>query len=204
MSYENNHFDFNRDPCLSCLFGVCSRRTLQLDKTVDFSTFKTYKWVTLQDAAKLDDITAKNIKAAVDSQLASKGLTKVDTDNADLFVAIQAAVGQEQQFTPTAAAGDMGRDGMAAAGMDPEARQRQQGRHRQSTKANSPSTFTVRRNIKISKTVYCFEGYLAQLVTAAYEDTAHSSVRSLHLQRRLSRTAMYCRTFLINSGAALE
>jgi hypothetical protein len=69
------------------------------DKTADFSKFKTYTWVTLKDAAKLDDITEKNIKTAVDTQLASKGLTRVDGDQADLYVGIQAAVGQDKQFT---------------------------------------------------------------------------------------------------------
>jgi hypothetical protein len=69
------------------------------DKTADFSKFKTYKWVTLKDAAPLDAITEKNIKAAVDQQLTGKGLTKVETDQADLYVGIQAAVGQDKQFT---------------------------------------------------------------------------------------------------------
>ena len=69
------------------------------DKTADFSKFKTYKWVTLKDAAPLDAITDKNIKTAVDQQLASKGLTRVESDQADLYVGIQAAVGQDKQFT---------------------------------------------------------------------------------------------------------
>lgn len=69
------------------------------DKNADFSKFKTYKWVTLKDAAKVDDITDKNIKSALDAELAKKGLQKVDADNADLYVGYQAAVGQEKQFT---------------------------------------------------------------------------------------------------------
>lgn len=85
------------------LFFVCSAAAQDVrynfDKTADFSKYKTYKWVTLENATKLDDITEKNIKASVDNQLAAKGLTKVDEDNADLFVGTQAAVGQEKQFT---------------------------------------------------------------------------------------------------------
>jgi Domain of unknown function (DUF4136) len=69
------------------------------DKNTDFSKFKTYKWVTLKGAAKVNDIVDNNIKAAIDKELAAKGLTKVDTDTADLFVGYQAAVGQQQQFT---------------------------------------------------------------------------------------------------------
>lgn len=69
------------------------------DRDADFSKFKTYKWVTLKNAAKLDDLVDKQIKAAVDAELARKGLSKVDDDNADLYVGYQAAVGQEKQFT---------------------------------------------------------------------------------------------------------
>jgi hypothetical protein len=69
------------------------------DKDTDFSKFKTYKWVTLKDAPKVNDILDKNIKAAIDAELATKGLTKVEQDNADLFVGYQAGVGQEKQFT---------------------------------------------------------------------------------------------------------
>jgi len=69
------------------------------DKDTDFARFKTYKWVVLKDAPKVDDITDKQIKAAVDAQLAGKGLIKVDDDSANLYVAYQAGVGQEKQFT---------------------------------------------------------------------------------------------------------
>jgi hypothetical protein len=69
------------------------------DKNTDFSRFKTYKWVSLKDAPQVNDLTAKQIKAAVDSELTTKGLTKVDDDNANLYVAYQAGIGQEKQFT---------------------------------------------------------------------------------------------------------
>src|SRR5947199_4592276 len=69
------------------------------DKNTDFSKFKTYKWVTLKDAAKLDALLEKQIIAAVDTELTTKGLTKVDDDSANLYVGYQAGVGQEKQFT---------------------------------------------------------------------------------------------------------
>jgi hypothetical protein len=69
------------------------------DKHSDFSTFKTYKWVKLKDAVKVNDIVEKQIIAAVDSELATKGLSKVDGDDADLYIGYQAAVGEEKQFT---------------------------------------------------------------------------------------------------------
>lgn len=68
------------------------------DKDTDFSKFKTYKWVSIKGAEKENDLVDKQIKSAVDAQLATKGLTKVEGDNADLYVGYQAAVGQEKQF----------------------------------------------------------------------------------------------------------
>lgn len=69
------------------------------DKQTDFSKFKTYKWVNIQGAQKVDDLRDKQIKSAVDSALSQKGLTKTDTENADLYLGYQAGLGQEKQFT---------------------------------------------------------------------------------------------------------
>ena len=69
------------------------------DKNADFSKFKTYKWVSLKDAATVNNLVDKQIKDTVDAELATKGLTKVDDDSANLYVGYQAGVGQEKQFT---------------------------------------------------------------------------------------------------------
>jgi hypothetical protein len=69
------------------------------DKDTDFSRFKTYKWVAIKDAAQVDDLTDKQIKSSLDTELAKKGLTKVEGDNADLLIGYQAAIGTEKQFT---------------------------------------------------------------------------------------------------------
>lgn len=69
------------------------------DKDKDFSKFKTYKWVSIKDADQVDELTSKRIMAAVDSELATKGLTKTDSDTADLYLAYQTAIGTEKQFT---------------------------------------------------------------------------------------------------------
>ncbi len=68
------------------------------DKSASFSNYKTYRWVELKEAAKVSDLMDKQIKAAVDAELATKGLTRVDGDNADLFIGYQGAIGQEKQF----------------------------------------------------------------------------------------------------------
>jgi hypothetical protein len=68
------------------------------DKSANFSQFKTYKWVEIKDATKVSDLVDKQIKSAVESELATKGLTKVDGDKADLYIGYQPAIGQEKQF----------------------------------------------------------------------------------------------------------
>lgn len=72
---------------------------LQLSETGDFSKYKMYAWVNLKDTAKLNDITENEIKAEVDNELWSKGLTKFEPDKPDLFVTLQTAIDPEQQFT---------------------------------------------------------------------------------------------------------
>jgi hypothetical protein len=69
------------------------------DKDTDFSKLKTFKWVTIKDASKLDDLRDKQIKDAVEAELAKKGLTNTEADTADLYVGYQAGIGTEKQFT---------------------------------------------------------------------------------------------------------
>ena len=69
------------------------------DKEKDFSKYKTYKWVPIKGADLPDDLTQKALTSAIDAQLATKGLTKTDSDDADLYVGYQTALGQEKEFT---------------------------------------------------------------------------------------------------------
>jgi hypothetical protein len=69
------------------------------DKDKDFSKYKTYKWVTIKDADQPDELTGKRIVAAVDAELATKGLTKTEDETADIYLAYQTAIGTEKQFT---------------------------------------------------------------------------------------------------------
>jgi hypothetical protein len=65
---------------------------------VSFSKFHTYKWVTVEGATYPNQILDTQIKNSIDAQLSSKGLTKVDGDKADLYVAYQGSIGQEKQW----------------------------------------------------------------------------------------------------------
>jgi len=68
------------------------------DKNADFNKFKTYRWVPIKDAQPINDIVAKQITSSIDAQLATKGLSKVDSDKADLYIGYQTAIGQDKQF----------------------------------------------------------------------------------------------------------
>ncbi len=81
----------------------------------DFSKYKTYKWVELEGGAHPDQIVGEQIKQAVDSQLASRGLAKIDSDKADLYVAYQVAVNQERQWNAYGLGGPVRWGGMGTA-----------------------------------------------------------------------------------------
>src|ERR1700740_2129136 len=87
------------------LFAFGVGRTLaqdvryDFDKDKDFSKYKTYKWVDIKGAEMPDELTQKALTSAIDTQLAAKGLTKTDSDNADLYIGYQTALGQEKEFT---------------------------------------------------------------------------------------------------------
>jgi hypothetical protein len=69
------------------------------DKSADFSKYHTYKWVDVKSQQKVDDLVNNQIRSSIDQQLASKGLTKTDSDTADLYVGYQVAINTEKQAT---------------------------------------------------------------------------------------------------------
>ena len=51
---------------------------------VDFSKFKTYKWVEVKGTDHANQLTEKQIKDAIDTALAGKGLQKTDSETEEL------------------------------------------------------------------------------------------------------------------------
>lgn len=74
--------------------GVAQGVRYDFDKDKDFSKYKTYKWLGVKDADKTDDLTL----SAMDAELATKGLTKTDSDEADLYI-YPTIIGSEKQST---------------------------------------------------------------------------------------------------------
>lgn len=83
-----------------CLGGVALGQgvTYNYDQGTDFSKFKSYKWVEVSGASYPDAMLDKQIKSAIDSQLALKGLTMRSGDPADLYVAYQIGVDKEKSI----------------------------------------------------------------------------------------------------------
>ncbi|HXY49023.1 MAG TPA: DUF4136 domain-containing protein [Terriglobales bacterium] len=81
----------------------------------DFSKYHTYKWVNIEGGAHPNQIMDAEIKQSVDSQMATKGFSKVDSDKADLYVGYQIAVDQEKQWNGYGMGGGVRWGGMASA-----------------------------------------------------------------------------------------
>jgi hypothetical protein len=69
------------------------------DKQASFAAFKTYKWVAIKGAQQVSELADRQIRDAVDAELAKKGLTKTDGESADLFIGYQAAINTEKEYT---------------------------------------------------------------------------------------------------------
>jgi Domain of unknown function (DUF4136) len=67
------------------------------DRSANFKAYKTYQWVDTNPIQVGDQLLDKNIKRAVDEQLAGKGLRHVESDG-DLLISYQAAISKEKQF----------------------------------------------------------------------------------------------------------
>jgi hypothetical protein len=93
----------------TCLVGIAMAQSVSYnyDQKANFAQYKTYKWVTIEGVAAPDQLIDNDIKQAIDTQLASKGLTKVE-DGAQLFIAYQVSISQEKQITTFSSGGSWG------------------------------------------------------------------------------------------------
>jgi hypothetical protein len=83
--------------CLSAL-AMAQKVACQYDRSLDFSQFHTYKWVTVGNSSGISQATAENIVNLVNAQLAQKRLTPVVGDRVpDLYVAYQISVAPQQR-----------------------------------------------------------------------------------------------------------
>jgi hypothetical protein len=100
---------------LACGLMLAQDVTTNSMPGVSFSKYHTYKWVPIEGAAAPNQIVDAQIKQSVDTQLATKGLTKTDSDNADLDIGYQTAVNQEKQWNAYGTGGVRWGGGMGTA-----------------------------------------------------------------------------------------
>ena len=84
---------------LLCLGAAAFAQDVQFDydRSANFSVYKTYNWIDYKQVEPGDQLLDQDIKRAVDSQLAGKGLRRVETGG-DLIVGYQAGISQEKEF----------------------------------------------------------------------------------------------------------
>ena len=82
-----------------CLGVMASAQDVHFDydRSANFGAYKTYRWVDAPAGRATDQLMDQNIKRAVDGQLASKGMQRVDSGG-DVQVSYQVAVEQEKAF----------------------------------------------------------------------------------------------------------
>lgn len=67
------------------------------DQSVNFTGFKTYNWVTIQGATYPNSLQDAQIRAAIDSTLKSKGMTKVDSGG-QVYVGYQLSMQDQKEW----------------------------------------------------------------------------------------------------------
>jgi len=68
------------------------------DTKVDFTQYKTYKWVDITGAKYPNQLTDMQIRQAIDSVLSMKGMVKKDSGDVNAYVAYQISVQQSTQY----------------------------------------------------------------------------------------------------------
>ena len=84
---------------LACLGVAALAQDVQFDydRSANFNAYKTYQWVDYKRVDVGDQLLDRDIKRAVDEQLAGKGLQRVGSGG-DLVVGYQASISQEKEF----------------------------------------------------------------------------------------------------------
>lgn len=74
---------------------------------VNFAKYHTYKWISIEGATYPNQIVDAQIKQSIDGQLSAKGLTKTDSDKADLYIGYQVSIDSEKQWNAYGMGGGM-------------------------------------------------------------------------------------------------
>jgi hypothetical protein len=100
---------------LACVTVPAQDVTTNSMPGADFSKYHSYKWVPIDGAVVPNQIVDAQIKQSIDSELATKGLTKTDGEKADLLIGYQISITQEKQWNAYGTGGMRWGGGMASA-----------------------------------------------------------------------------------------
>jgi len=100
---------------LACTLTPAQDVTSNAMPGADFTKYHTYKWVPIEGAVQPNQIVDAQIKQAVDTQLAGKGLTKTDGEKADLLIGYQVSISQSKEWNAYSTGGMRWGGGMASA-----------------------------------------------------------------------------------------
>ncbi len=90
------------------------------DDEADFSSYKTFSWVKIDGAVVVDDLSDRQIRDAIEREIATKGLQPAAGGDGDLQLGYQVSVDQQQQMNTMGTnwgAGPMWRGGYGGMGM---------------------------------------------------------------------------------------
>jgi hypothetical protein len=82
--------------------------SFNFDKTADFTKYKTYHWEKHPNSMDIDPLTITQLGAALDAELAKKGLTRMEQGSTDLAIVFQLAVKNEKELTTFSSGYGMG------------------------------------------------------------------------------------------------
>ena len=84
----------------ACLPAVTTAQDVSYNyaREADVSKYKTYKWVDIEGSQVFNQLLDKDIRGAIEAQLATKGLTKSESDP-QLFIAYQLSINEEKRIT---------------------------------------------------------------------------------------------------------
>jgi len=96
--------------------AAAQKVSTNFDQTVDFTQFKTYNWVLIQGATYPNSLQDAQIRAAIDSTLKMKGMTKVDSGG-QVYVGYQLSTQDQKEWNAYNTGGGRwgGMGGMASA-----------------------------------------------------------------------------------------
>jgi hypothetical protein len=79
--------------------GVAQQVWYKYERAANFSKYRTYNWLPFENTAQLDPLTDQQLKAAINAELAKKGLVKTEGAQADLLIRFQVAFRKPMEFT---------------------------------------------------------------------------------------------------------